>query len=49
MYRISNKDRADLLVLLDYLKDSKPATLKEQNRLRKVRAVLRKLQRSKPM
>ena len=49
MYRISNIDRAAMLVQLDSLKDSKPATLKEQNRLRKVRAVLRKLQRSKPM
>jgi hypothetical protein len=46
MYRISNKDRQDLLALLQLMQGYKPEGLREQNRLRRARAALKKLQRS---
>jgi hypothetical protein len=49
MYKISNKDRQELLDLLELMKGYKPEGLRDQNRLRRARSVLKKLRRSTPM
>ena len=47
MYRISNKDRDDLLVLLKMTKECRPQSLREQNQLSRARAALKRLSRRK--
>lgn len=48
MYRISNKDRDELLALLELMRECRPQGLRAENQLRRARAVLKRLQRKSP-